>query len=126
MCLHVKRRSLPKIAVADIPVIKQLSRQNGMWVTPYKEMEVPENKILVSETRVSFFDLCSIFLSTRVVKEGFIHVHQEGARIPGHYFQDRHNAEAYIPKGTLYVEGYDGELAARKVIIRQLPEVVNW
>jgi len=123
MCLHVKRRSLPKIATVDIPVIKQLRWQNGVWATPYQGMEISENKILIPATKVSFLKLCEIFFSLRKIEEGFIHVHQEGSRVSGHYFHDRYNAEAYIPKGTLYIEGDCEEFAARKVVIRELPEI---
>jgi len=123
MCLYIKRRSLPRIATVDIPVIKQLRWQNGVWVTPYQEMKIPGNKILIPKTKVSFFKLCIIFFIPRKIEEGFIHVHQEGSRVPGYYFQDRYNAEAYIPKGTLYIEGDCEEFAARKVVIREFPEI---
>jgi len=123
MCLHVKQWSLPKIATVDIPIIKQLRWQNGVWVTPYQGMEISENKILIPATKVSFLKLCEIFFSLRKIEEGFIHVHQEGSRVPGHYFCDRYNVEAYIPKGTLYIEGDCDEFVARKVIIRELPEI---
>lgn len=118
MCLSIKGSRIPKIAARDIVVYKCFSKywlkKNNSLVSPiigYNYGEFNYSKVIKAKG-LNWKAIKFIFRG-RVVYGGFIHCYR---------YNIGECIKCIIPKGTLYYEGSNGELCARKLFVYK-PEI---
>ena len=130
MCLYTKQLE-PKIAEEDIEVSKILKKQNGRWVTPYRNYPVKFNEVMEAESIYTKEYLLNpynykIVYEYREITEGFFHSNNTDEVIKE--FQIAHSREkkkcpevkvfkAIIPKGSEYYVGVRTDICSTKLII---------
>lgn len=117
MCLFIKGSKIPKIAKNDIIVYKYFSiywlmKSNSLVSTiiGYDYGEFNYSKVI--KAKGLNWKVIKFILKGRVYG-GFIHCYK---------YNNGGCIRCIIPKGTLYYEGSDGELCARKLFVYK-PEI---
>lgn len=116
MCLFKKSR-IPKIAIKDIVVYKVLNvyKHDGK---KYYETYVRDFPVNLNETVKGVFRIDSFLISlfSDIIEDGYIHSYTNLKRAKSEcIIKNRCVVKCIIPKGTLYWEGYEDELASRKL-----------
>lgn len=112
MCLFIKGSKIPKIAKNDIVVYKSFStywlKKNNSLVSPIMMYDYGKFKYSkVIKAKGLNWKAIKFILKGRVYG-GFIHCLKYNAGL---------DIRCIIPKGTLYYEGSNGELCARKLFV---------
>jgi hypothetical protein len=112
MCLYIKGSKFPKIAKDDIIVYKYFSKywlkKNNSLISPimgYDYGKFEYSKVIKAKG-LNWEAIKFIFKGR--VEGGFIHCYKSNTV---------GDIKCIIPKGTLYYEGMDGELCARKLFV---------
>ena len=112
MCLVSKWR-FPRKAKENIVCFKILRKSAGRWVTPFQDVEVQLNNMLIAEKCKKF----SVF-HPFVKGEGYIHAYSQKDFVINNIFSTGNIFVAVIPKGTKYHISKDGkQICAEKMFI---------
>ena len=127
MCLFSKE-VIPRIAQEDIECFKILRKENGQWITPYRDYPIEFNVELTAkgEEDSSFLDIFGFYK----VDKGYFHsciskesTQEYAKEIRVAYTRRRCKCpsltgfKAIIPKGSKYYIGTRGDICSNKLII---------
>ena len=100
MCLYIKPYARRRIAKKDIPIYKEVILGSCKWVTPYMEIEIPEDGILTPIEKFDHIPTRDDGYYSRCIEGGAIHCYRKIFR-RGNYFK------GIIPKDTEYWHKYN-------------------
>lgn len=116
MCLYIKPYARRRIAKKDIPIYKKVKFEHHKWVTPYMEIEIPEDGILTPIEKFDHIPTRDDGYYSRCIEGGAIHCYKKPF-IHGDFFRDDF-FKGIIPKDIeYYVSDEGGEYAAMKIVL---------
>jgi hypothetical protein len=111
MCLYIKPYARRRIAKKDIPIYKEVILGSCKWVTPYMEIEIPEDGVLTPIEKFDHIPTRDDGYYSRCIEGGAIHCYKKPF-LRGDFFK------GIIPKDTeYYVSDEGGEYAAMKIVL---------
>lgn len=112
MCL-TKKHKYPRFTIFPKTVYKRLDKENGMFVTPYRN-----NLVRIGETHIAKpcnKDIIKQAIHKKYLDEGFIHCYKSYSKALKMSYLGEYVAKCRIPAFTFYFIGYYEEIATRKL-----------